>query len=128
MKKDNKAANLEFTSDLGAEAVNEISEELKHLLADVFALYLKTKNFHWHMKGSHFRDYHLLLDEQADQIFAMSDTIAERGRKIGAHTLRSVGEIARHQRFSDNDEYTVSPNDMLAELCRDNQQLVMWLH
>jgi len=127
MKKDNKAANLEFTSDLGAEAVNEISEELKHLLADVFALYLKTKNFHWHMKGSHFRDYHLLLDEQADQIFAMSDDVAERARKLGASTLRSIGDIARNQRLKDNDNPGLSPKEMLTDLCTDNRKLIQFL-
>jgi starvation-inducible DNA-binding protein len=109
------------------EGVDEIGKHLRVLLADVFALFLKTKNFHWHMHGSHFRDYHLLLDEQADQIFEMTDAIAERGRKIGAHTLRSIGEIAQHQRLSDNEQDTVSPNDMLAELRGDNQQLVIWL-
>src|SRR5215467_14372723 len=124
MKKDNKAANLEFASDLGAEAVNEISEELKHLLADVFALYLKTKNFHWHMKGSHFRDYHLLLDEQADQIFAMSDDVAERARKLGAPTLRSIGDVARNQRLKDNDNPGLSPKEMLTDLCTDNRKLI----
>ena len=127
MKKDNKAANLEFTSDLGAEAVNEISEELKHLLADVFALYLKTKNFHWHMKGSHFRDYHLLLDEQADQIFAMSDDVAERARKLGAPTLRSIGDIARNQRLKDNDNPGLSAKEMLTDLCTDNRKLIQFL-
>src|SRR5215469_5381425 len=113
-------------SDLSAAAVGEICDALRPLLADVFALYLKTKNFHWHMHGSHFRDYHLLLDEQGEEIFAMTDAIAERGRKIGAHTLRSIGDISRHQRLSDNDD-TVSPKDMLEELCQDNQQLVIWL-
>src|SRR6201981_957201 len=103
-------------TDLSRDAVVEISSSLRVLLADVFALFLKTKNFHWHMHGSHFRDYHLLLDEQADQIFDMTDAIAERGRKIGAHPLRSIGEIARHQRLSDNEQDTASPNDMLAEL------------
>src|SRR3954464_13428139 len=123
MKKDNKAANVELSSDLGQEAVTAISEELRPLLADVFALYLKTKNFHWHMKGPHFRDYHLLLDEQADQIFAMSDDIAERARKLGGTTLRSIGQIARRQRILDNDADYVDPQDMLAELRSDNQQL-----
>jgi starvation-inducible DNA-binding protein len=127
MKKDNKAANLEFTSDLGVEAVNEISEELKHLLADVFALYLKTKNFHWHMKGSHFRDYHLLLDEQAGQIFAMSDDVAERARKLGAPTLRSIGDVARNQRLKDNDSSGLSPKEMLTDLCTDNRKLIEFL-
>jgi starvation-inducible DNA-binding protein len=110
-------------SGLGKEAVVEISKTLRELLADVFALYVKTKNFHWHMTGPHFRDYHLLLDEHSDQIFAMTDDVAERARKIGGTTLRSIGDIARHQRLKDNDAETVGPLDMLAELCRDNQQL-----
>jgi len=110
-------------SGLGKEAVVEISKTLRELLADVFALYVKTKNFHWHMTGPHFRDYHLLLDEHSDQIFAMTDDVAERARKIGGTTLRSIGDIARHQRLKDNDTETVGPLDMLAELCRDNQQL-----
>jgi starvation-inducible DNA-binding protein len=93
------------------------------ILADVFALYLKTKNFHWHMSGPHFRDYHLLLDEQADQLFAMTDAIAERVRKIGGMTLRSIGHIARTQRILDNDAEFVEPEDMLAELREDNQTL-----
>jgi starvation-inducible DNA-binding protein len=111
-------------TDLASDAVTEISEALKALLADVFALYLKTKNFHWHMSGPHFRDYHLLLDEQSDQIFAMSDPIAERARKIGASTIHSTGEIKRLQRLLDNDEAYVTPRDMLAELHGDNKQLV----
>ena len=126
MKKD-KTADLEFSSDLGAEAVGAISEELKHLLADVFALYLKTKNFHWHMKGTHFRDYHLLLDEQADQIFAMSDDVAERARKLGSTTLRSIGDIARNQRLKDNDAPGLSPKEMLTDLCTDNRKLIEFL-
>ena len=127
MKKDNKAANLELSSDLGQEAVTEISEELRHLLADVFALYLKTKNFHWHMRGAHFRDYHLLLDEQADQIFAMSDDVAERSRKLGATTLRSIGDVSRNQRLKDNDKAGLSPKEMLSELCNDTQKLIGFL-
>ena len=111
-------------TDLGEEAVRDISGALKALLADVFALYMKTKNFHWHMSGPHFRDYHLLLDEQSDQIFAMSDPIAERARKIGGSTLHSTGEIKRVQRLLDNDEAYVTPRDMLAELHGDNKQLV----
>jgi starvation-inducible DNA-binding protein len=93
----------------------------------VFALYVKTKNFHWHISGPHFRDYHLLLDEQADQIFAMTDDIAERARKIGGTTLRSIGDISKHQRLTDNDEEFVTPEDMLAELSSDNQQLTRLL-
>src|SRR6266436_8945685 len=96
-------AAFEPTADLGREGVAEISEELRHLLADVFVLYLKTKNFHWHMSGRHFRDYHLLLDEQAEQIFAMTDPIAERVRKVGAQTITSIGHIARLQHVLDND-------------------------
>ena len=108
---------------LSAEAVEEITAELRPLLADVFTLYLKTKNFHWHMSGSHFREYHLLLDEQADQIFAITDTIAERARKIGGTTLHSISEISKYQRLIDNNEHNVSPLGMLEELYRDNQQL-----
>ena len=114
-------------TSLKPEGVDEIGKQLRSILADVFALYLKTKNFHWHTHGSHFRDYDLLLDEQGEEIFAMTDAIAERGRKIGAHALRSISKIPRHQRLSDNDECAVGPKDMLAELCRDNQQLVIWL-
>jgi len=113
--------------DLGREAVAEISQELRHLLADVFALYVKTKNFHWHMTGRAFRDYHLLLDEQADQIFAMTDDIAERARKIGAAALHSIMDISKHQRLSDNNDDTVSPQDMLRELRSDNRELTRFL-
>ena len=114
---------FETPTDLSRKGVQEISGALRPLLADVFALYVKTKNFHWHMSGSHFRDYHLLLDEHADQIFAMTDDIAERARKIGATTLHSISDISRHQRLKDNNEESVTPQDMLAELCADNQQL-----
>lgn len=114
-------------TDLKRSGVEEISKALRELLADVFALYIKTKNFHWHMSGSHFRDYHLLLDEHADQIFAMTDVVAERARKIGATTLRSVSDISRHQRLKDNNEEFVSPKDMLGELCTDNQRLTRFL-
>jgi starvation-inducible DNA-binding protein len=110
-------------TDLTADATRDISAALGGLLADVFALYLKTKNFHWHMSGPHFRDYHLLLDEQGDQIFAMTDPIAERARKIGGTTLRSIGHIARTQRIADNDAEYVDPQDMLAELKDDNIRL-----
>jgi starvation-inducible DNA-binding protein len=110
-------------TDLKAEATRDIAAALGGLLADVFALYLKTKNFHWHMSGQHFRDYHLLLDEHSDQIFAMTDPIAERARKIGGLTLHSIGDIARRQRIPDNDAAYVSPQDMLAELREDNQTL-----
>src|SRR5271154_7042552 len=112
----------ETPTDLKREGVVEITAELRGLLADVFALYVKTKNFHWHMSGPHFRDYHLLLDEQSEQIFAMTDEIAERARKIGGTSLRSIGDIARHQRLQDNNEEFVAPRDMLAELTADNQQ------
>jgi len=114
-------------TDLTDAAVAEISGTLRPLLADVFALYLKTKNFHWHMSGSHFRDYHLLLDEHADQIFAMTDDIAERARKIGAPTLRSISDVSRHQRLKDNNAEFVAPQKMLAELCGDNLQLTQSL-
>jgi starvation-inducible DNA-binding protein len=110
-------------TDLSGDAVEEISSNLRRLLADVFALYLKTKNFHWHMSGRHFRDYHLLLDEQSTQIFAMTDEIAERARKIGGTTIRSISDIARNQRLKDNNKEGVSPQEMIAELCEDNQQL-----
>jgi starvation-inducible DNA-binding protein len=116
-------AELKTPTDLTPDAVEEICKVLRELLADAFALYVKTKNFHWHMSGSHFRDYHLLLDEHGDQIFAMTDVIAERTRKIGGTTLRSIGDIARHQRLKDNDAEFVSPKDMLAELCADNRTL-----
>jgi starvation-inducible DNA-binding protein len=105
------------------DAVEEISSNLRRLLADVFALYVKTKNFHWHIRGRHFRDYHLLLDEQATQIFAMTDMIAERGRKIDETTIRSIAGIARNQRLKDNNKEAVSPQEMISELCEDNQQL-----
>src|SRR5208282_740074 len=110
-------------TDLKPEATRDISAALGGLLADVFALYMKTKNFHWHMSGPHFRDYHLLLDEQADQIYAMTDPIAERIRKVGGTTLKSIGHIARIQRVLDNDADYVQPLDMLAELREDNVAL-----
>src|ERR1700723_2911790 len=122
--KERRKAPLATPSDIRPGAVKNISGGLNALLADVFALYLKTKNFHWHMSGPHFRDYHLLLDEQADQIYAMTDPIAERIRKIGGSTLRSIGQIARTQRIADNDAEYVDPLDMLAELRDDNQVLV----
>jgi starvation-inducible DNA-binding protein len=112
---------------LAREGVVEISRELRHLLADVFALYIKTKNFHWHMSGSHFRDYHLLLDEQGEQLFEMTDVIAERARKLGGTTLHSIGDISRHQRLKDNDDDAVPPQNMLAELLDDNQLLTKFL-
>src|ERR1044072_1743315 len=118
---------LQMPSELSPAAVLEIANALRQLLADVFGLYLKTKNFHWHMSGSHFRDYHLLLDERAEQIFAMTDVIAERARKIGANTLRSIGDISRNQSLKDNDEEFVAPRDMLVELYGDNQGLTRQL-
>jgi starvation-inducible DNA-binding protein len=121
--KSRRVAPLETPNGLGADAVRDISAALTTLVADVFALYLKTKNFHWHMSGPHFRDYHLLLDEQADQIFAMTDPVAERVRKLGGTTLHSIGHIARLQRVRDNDADYVTPRDMLAELREDNMQL-----
>jgi len=119
-----RTAPLQTSTDLKPNAVKDISGALNILLADVFALYLKTKNFHWHVSGPHFRDYHLLLDEQGEQIFAMTDDIAERVRKIGGLTLRSIGQIGRQQRILDNDAEFVSPQGMLAELRDDNKQLV----
>jgi starvation-inducible DNA-binding protein len=116
-------APLATRTDLSREAVKDISGSMNAILADVFALYVKTKNFHWHMSGPHFRDYHLLLDEQADQIFAMTDPIAERVRKLGGLTLHSIGEISRTQRVLDNDAEYVEPLDMLAELAGDNKEL-----
>jgi starvation-inducible DNA-binding protein len=117
-------APLHTPTDLRSTAVKDLAGALNVLLADMFALYLKTKNFHWHISGPHFRDYHLLLDEQGDQIFATTDAIAERVRKIGGTTLRSVGQIVRLQRVLDNDADFVTPLDMLAELRDDNKQLV----
>ena len=114
-------------NDLSRKSVAEISDALRQLLADVFALYVKTKNFHWHMSGPHFRDYHLLLDEQADQIFAMTDAIAERARKVGGTTLRSIRDISRHQRLQDSHAELVGPKDMLSELMLDNQHLTRYL-
>src|SRR5215470_10074022 len=121
--KTRRAAALNTPTDLGSNATKDIAGALNALLADVFALYLKTKNFHWHISGPHFRDYHLLLDEQSEQIFSTTDAIAERVRKIGAMTLRSVGNIARLQRVLDNDAEYVAPDDMLAELRDDNKDL-----
>src|SRR3978361_59145 len=120
-----RKAPLATPSDIDQQAVQDISAGLTALLADVFALYIKTKNFHWHMTGPHFRDYHLLLDEHGEQIFAMTDDIAERVRKIGGTTIRSIGHIARLQRISDNDADFVTPEDMLAELREDEKALVV---
>src|SRR5436305_13870917 len=121
--KSRRAAALATPTDLKSNATKDISAALNTLLADMLALYLKTKNFHWHVSGPHFRDYHLLLDEQADQIFATTDPIAARVRKIGGTTLRSTGHVARLQRIADNDADYVTPLDMLAELRDDNKQL-----
>ena len=118
-----RAETLSTPSDLGSDAVRDISGALNALLADMFALYVKTKNFHWHVSGPHFRDFHLLLDEQADQIFATTDPIAERVRKIGGTTLRSIGQIESKKRLLDNNAEFVTPRDMLAELREDNKQL-----
>src|SRR4051812_27413725 len=118
----NKSVEAE-THDLSPAGTHHIAVALNAILADAYAIYLKTKNFHWHMSGPHFRDYHLLLDEQSDQILAMTDPIAERARKLGATTLRSIGHIARTQRIADNDADLVDASDMLAELREDNLQL-----
>jgi starvation-inducible DNA-binding protein len=119
--------SVEPMAELPREGVLEITTALRQLLADVFALYVKTKNFHWHMTGPHFRDYHLLLDEQAEQIFAMTDNIAERARKIGGTTLHSISEITKHQRLKDDNRETISASDMLAELGVDNRELTRFL-
>src|ERR1700722_18459978 len=121
--KQRRTARLRVTPSFDASASESIAGEMNAILADVFALYLKTKNFHWHMSGPHFRDYHLLLDDQADELYAMTDPIAERIRKTGGSTLRSIGHIARTQRVLDNDADYVEPLDMLAELREDNQTL-----
>lgn len=118
-----RTAKLQTPTALGAEARRDITAALNALLADLFALYLKTKNFHWHVSGPHFRDYHMLLDEQADQVYATADPVAERVRKLGGTTLRSIGHIARLQRVTDNDADYVTPLDMLAELREDNARL-----
>ena len=130
MKRDKKEAldrkldaSLVTPTDLESKATKDIAGAMNAILADVFALYLKTKNFHWHMSGPHFRDYHLLLDEQAEQLFAMTDAIAERVRKVGGMTLRSIGQIAKMQRVADNDAGYVEPLDMLAELREDNKEM-----
>ncbi len=122
--KTRRTASLKTPSGLSEDAVRDISAASTTLLADVFALYLKTKNFHWHMSGANFRDYHLLLDEQGDQLFAMTDPLAERARKLGGTTLRSIGDIASRQRIADNDAEFVHPHEMLAELREDNGSLV----
>jgi starvation-inducible DNA-binding protein len=122
-----RKAPLATPSGLGSNAAKDIAAGLTALLADVFALYVKTKNFHWHMSGPHFRDYHLMLDEQAGEIFATTDAIAERARKVGGTTLRSIGHVHRLQRLLDNDAEYVTPQDMLAELADDNRRLASFL-
>ena len=121
LKRGHGAAELDTPTDLDDKAVTAISKALNTILADAFALYLKTKNFHWHVSGPHFRDYHLMLDEQADQIFATTDPLAERVRKLGGTTLRSIGHISKVQTLEDNDDQFVGPNDMLRELMADNK-------
>src|SRR4051794_34830653 len=116
-------ASIDPPADLGSNATRDIAAALNAMLADTFALYLKTKNFHWHVSGPHFRDYHLMLDDQGDQLFGMTDNIAERVRKLGGSTLRSIGQIGRLQRILDNEADYVTPDDMLAELRDDNRQL-----
>ena len=122
--KSRRSANLATPNSLGANATKEVAGGLNILLADVVALYFKTKNFHWHVSGPHFRDYHLLLDDQATEIDAMTDVIAERVRKLGASTIKSIGHIKRLQRVLDNDAEYVTPHDMLAELREDNKELL----
>jgi len=117
-------AALDTPTDLSTDAVSEISEQLNAILATTFALYLKTKNFHWHVSGPHFRDYHLLFDEQADQIFATIDDLAERVRKLGARTVHSIGEIAKRKTVADNDKAYVAPIDMIRELMADNKKMM----
>jgi starvation-inducible DNA-binding protein len=121
--KQRRRAPVDTPTDLSAEATRDIAGAMNAILADVFALYLKTKNFHWHLTGPHFRDYHLMFDEHGDQLFAMTDPVAERIRKIGGSTLKSIGHITRLQRVLDNDAEYVDPEDMLAELCEDNKAL-----
>ncbi len=121
--KERQRAPLSTPTDLTEDAVRDITGAMNEILADVFALYLKTKNFHWHLSGPHFRDYHLMFDEQGDQLFAMTDPIAERVRKIGGSTIKSIGQIGRLQRVLDNDVDYIDPEDMLAELCEDNKNL-----
>ncbi|MRG55935.1 DNA starvation/stationary phase protection protein [Phyllobacterium sp. SYP-B3895] len=122
-----KRAPLATPTDLGEKATRDISAAVNALLADTFALYMKTKNFHWHMSGPHFRDYHLMLDEQGEQIFAMTDVLAERVRKIGGTTLKSIGQISSKQRLLDNDANFVTPEDMIAELRDDTKSFISYL-
>src|SRR6185437_1168063 len=122
-----RKAALDTPTNMSSTATTDISGALNALLADTFALYLQTKNFHWHMSGPHFRDWHLLLDEQATQVYEMTDDIAERARKIGGPTLKSIGQISKLQRLKDNDASFVTPRDMLAELREDNKQLAVYM-
>ena len=122
-----RTTGVQTSTDLSSPGVSEISHALCQLLADVFALYLKTKNFHWHMSGHHFRDYHLLLDEHAEQLFAMTDAIAERARKLGGATIRSIGDISKYQRLRDNNEEFVAPESMIEELAADSLRLTGFL-
>jgi len=122
-KRDKTSPDLDTPTDLSPEGVNKISSALNVLLADAFALYLKTKNFHWHVSGRHFHDYHLMLDEQSEAIFATTDQLAERVRKLGGATLKSIGQIAEHQTIQDNDEDYVPPREMLRELMEDNKHM-----
>jgi len=122
-KSDKTSPDLDTPTDLPPDGVTKISKALNTLLADAFALYLKTKNFHWHVSGRHFHDYHLMLDEQSDAIFATTDQLAERVRKLGGTTLKSIGQIAKHQTIQDNDEDYVPPREMLRELMEDNKHM-----
>ena len=123
MKATNQIDVLDTPSDLKEKGIQKVAEAVNGLVADAFALYIKTKNYHWHMSGRHFRDYHLLLDEQADQIFATIDPLAERVRKLGENTIRSVAHIAQLQRVKDNDEDFVAPKDMLVDLMNENKKM-----
>jgi starvation-inducible DNA-binding protein len=123
IKSDKNSPDLDTPTDLRPDGVNKVSASLNTLLADAFALYLKTKNFHWHVSGRHFHDYHLMLDEQSDAIFATTDQLAERVRKLGGTTLKSIGQIAKHQTIKDNDEDYVPPREMLRELMEDNKHM-----
>jgi starvation-inducible DNA-binding protein len=126
-RSDTHQSNRHPAGNLPREAVAAVTAALRHLLADAFVLYLKTKNFHWHVRGPHFRDYHLLLDEQAEQIFGITDDIAERARKLGGATLRSIGDIVRHQRLADNNEADISASEMLSALRDDNRAFTGFL-
>ena len=122
-KSDRTSPDLDTPTDMSPDGVNNISKALNTLLADAFALYLKTKNFHWHVSGRHFHDYHLMLDEQSDAIFATTDQLAERVRKLGGTTVKSIGQVAKLQTIKDNDEDYVPPREMLRELMEDNKHM-----